>query len=95
MQKQKHEERKESDRITWSPFSFYTLEEPFRWVNPWTGGKGEELKPFKFERNMRALRRSPRGAREDGRCGWDRWNRNRAEVLPTLQWKEMAANNGK
>ena len=27
--------------------------------------KGKELKPFKFERNMRALRRSPRGARED------------------------------
>ena len=25
----------------------------------------EELKPFKFERNMRALRRSSRGAKED------------------------------
>ena len=30
-----------------------------------TGGKEEELKPFKFERNMRALRRSPRRARKD------------------------------
>ena len=29
-------------------------------------GEGKELKPFKFERNMRALRRSPRGAKEDG-----------------------------
>ena len=27
---------------------------------------GEELKSFKFERNMRALRRSLRGAKEDG-----------------------------
>ena len=47
------------------PFSFHTLEEPFLWLNPWTSGEGEELKPFKFERNMRVLRRSPRGARED------------------------------
>ena len=28
--------------------------------------EGEELKSFKFERNMRALSRSPRGAKEDG-----------------------------
>ena len=42
------------------PFSFHTLEEPFRLANPWFGSEGEELKPFKFERNMRALRRSPR-----------------------------------
>ena len=47
-------------------FSFHTLEEPFRLANLWFGGKGEELKPFKFKRNMRALRRSPRGAKEDG-----------------------------
>ena len=46
-------------------FSFHTLEEPFHLVNPWSGGEGEELKPFKFEKNMRALRRSPRGAKED------------------------------
>ena len=45
------------------PFFFHTLEEPFLWLNPWTDGEGE--KPFKFERNMKALRRSPRGARED------------------------------
>ena len=32
---------------------------------PLIDGEGEELKPFKFERNMRALRRSPRRAKED------------------------------
>ena len=48
------------------PFSFHTLEKPFRLANPWTDGEGEELKPFKFERNMRALRRSPKGVKEDG-----------------------------
>ena len=42
------------------------LEEPFRLANPQSGGKREELKPFKFERNMKALKRSPRGAKEDG-----------------------------
>ena len=31
------------------PFSFHTLEEPFRFENYWSGGEGEELKPFKFE----------------------------------------------
>ena len=31
-----------------------------------SGGEEEELKPFKFKRNMRVLRRSPRGAKEDG-----------------------------
>ena len=31
-----------------------------------SGGEKEELKPFKFERNMRVLRRSPRGVKEDG-----------------------------
>ena len=36
------------------PFSFHTLEEPFLWLNPWTGSEGEKL--FKFERNMRALK---------------------------------------
>ena len=48
------------------PFSFYTLEEPFRLANPWSGGEGEELKLFKFERNMRVLSRSPREAKKDG-----------------------------
>ena len=28
--------------------------------------EGEELNSFKFKRNMRALRRSPRGAKENG-----------------------------
>ena len=40
-------------------FSFHTLEEPFSLANPWSSGEGEELKPFKFERNMR--KRSKRG----------------------------------
>ena len=71
MQKQKHEgerkrEKKKSDRITLSPFSFHTLEEPFHLENPWSGSEGEELKPFKFGRNMTVLRRSPKGAKEDG-----------------------------
>ena len=48
------------------PFSFHILEDPFCLADPWSGGEGEELKSFKFERNMRALRRSPRGAKEDG-----------------------------
>ena len=48
------------------PFSFHTLEEPLRLANPWSGGEGEDLKPFKFERNVRALIRSPREAKEDG-----------------------------
>ena len=64
-QKQKHEEREESDRITWSHFPY----------TPWKNlsvqqtldptVRGEKLKPFKFERNMKALRRSSRGVRED------------------------------
>ena len=48
------------------PFSFHTLEEPFRLTNLGSSGKGEELRPFKFKRNMRALSRSPRGAKDDG-----------------------------
>ena len=51
-------------------FSFHTLEEPFHLVNLWFGGEGEELKPFKFEKNMRNLRRSPRWAKEDGNWFW-------------------------
>ena len=44
-------------------FSFQTLvleENHFLELNLCSGGEGEELKPFKFERNMRALRRSPK-----------------------------------
>ena len=52
------------------PFSFNSLEEPFCFANPWSGGEGKELKPFKFDRNIRALSRSPRGAKEDGNWFW-------------------------
>ena len=63
--KTKTRRERRSDRITWSLFpstpwknlSFEQTLEPVM--------RGKELKPFKFERNMRALRRSPRGARED------------------------------
>ena len=58
----------EREKVTKSlgPLSFHTLEESFHFANPWSGGKGEEFKPFKFERNIRALRRFPRRAKEDG-----------------------------
>ena len=46
------------------------MEEPFHLMYPWFGGEGEELKPFKFERNMRTLSRSPREAKEDGNWFW-------------------------
>ena len=62
-------------------FSFHTLEKPFRLANPWSGGEGEELKPFKFERNMRVLRRSPKGANEDGN-----WFRSPDEIMLLLVW---------
>ena len=64
--------RGEREKVTKSfgAFSFHTLEEPFHLTNPWSGGEGEELKLFKFERNMRALRRSPRGEKEDGSWFW-------------------------
>ena len=42
------------------------LGKPFHLENPRSGNEGEELKLFNFERNMRALSRSPRGAKEDG-----------------------------
>ena len=65
---------KKREREKWinhlKPFSFYTLKEPFYLVNPWFDSEGEELKPFKFERNMRVLRRSPRGEKEDGNWFW-------------------------
>ena len=66
-QKQEREREREKKWLNYlEPFSFHTLEDPFRLTNPWSDSKGEELKPFKFERNMSALRRSPRGAKEDG-----------------------------
>ena len=63
-------ERKKKWHNHLEPFSFHTLEEPFCLANPWSGGEGGELKLFKFERNMRALRRSLRGAKEDGNWFW-------------------------
>ena len=66
MQKQKQEgEREKKWPNHLEHFSFHTLEEPFCLANPWSSGEGEELKPLKFERNMRALSGSPRGAKED------------------------------
>ena len=67
MQKQKQEgeiEKKWLNHL--EPFSFHTLEEPFHFVNPWSGSEEEELKSFKFERNLRALSRFPKGEKEDG-----------------------------
>ena len=67
MQKQKQEGEREKKWLNHlKPFSFHTLEEPFCLANPWSSSEGEELKPFKFKRSIRALRRSPRGAKEDG-----------------------------
>ena len=43
MQKQKHEGKRENKRQNHlDPFSFHTLEEPFRLANPWSGGEREE-----------------------------------------------------
>ena len=72
MQKQKQEggEREKKWLNHLEPFSFYILEKPFRFANPWFGGERKELKPFKFERNMRALSKSLRGAKEDGNWFW-------------------------
>ena len=71
MQKQKQEgEREKKWQNHLEPFCFYTLEEHLCLANPWSIGEGEELKQFKFERNMRVLKRSPRGAKEDGNWFW-------------------------
>ena len=44
MQKQKREEERENEwQNHLEPFSFHTLEEPFRLTNPWFGGEGEDL----------------------------------------------------
>ena len=67
MQNQKQEgEREKRWLYHLEPFSFYTLEELFCLANHWFDGEREELKPFMFERNMRALSRSLRGAKKDG-----------------------------
>ena len=69
-----HTQKQETEREKWQnhleSFSFHTLEEPFRLANPWSDCEGEELKLFKFERNMRALRRFPIRAKEDGNWFW-------------------------
>ena len=62
--KTKKGEKKKQNHL--EPFSFYTLEELFRLANPWFCAEGEELNPLKFERNIRALKRSPRRAKVDG-----------------------------
>ena len=55
------------------PRRTFPLIKPLNWR--WGG------KPFKFERNMRALRRSPRGARED----WS-WFWFTDAIMPLLYW---------
>ena len=83
MQKQKQEGEREKKWLNHlEPFSFYTLEEPFLFANPWSGGEGEELKPLKFERNMRALSRFPRWAKEDGNWFWFP-----EEIILLLYWE--------
>ena len=74
-------EREKKWQTHLEPFSFHTLEEPFLQVNPWTDGEEKELKPFKFERNVRALRRSQRGAKEDGNWFWFL-----DAIMPLLCW---------
>ena len=73
-QKKKKNKKKKGREKKWQnhlqPFSFHTLEELFRLANPWSYGEEEELKLFKFERNMKALRRSLRGAKENGNWFW-------------------------
>ena len=66
MHKQKKREGEKKWLNHFEPFSFHTMEELFRLTNTWSGSEGEELKPFKFQRNMRALRKSPRGAKKGG-----------------------------
>ena len=68
MQEHKGRERKKLLNH-FEPFSFQTLvleEDPFLELNLCSRGEGEELKSFKFERNMKALRRSPKGPKDGG-----------------------------
>ena len=88
MQNQKQERGRERERERerkWlnhlEPFSFHTLKEPFLLVNPGSDGEGKDLKPFKFERYMRVLSRSPRGAKKDGNWFWFL-----DEIIPLLCW---------
>ena len=67
IQNQKQEGEREKKWLNHlEPFSFHTFEELLCFANPWFGSEGEELKLFKFERNMRVLSKSPKGSKEDG-----------------------------
>ena len=57
------------------------LRRTFPLIKPLNRRWGKELKLFKFERNMRALRRSPRGAKED----WS-WFWLPGAIMPLLCW---------
>ena len=59
------QERGEREKVTKSLRAFFLSHLGRTFPFSKSGGEEEELKPFKFERNMRVLRRSPRGARED------------------------------
>ena len=62
------QKEREREKVTKSLRAFFLphLERTFPFGEPLIGGEGEELKSFKFKRNIRALRRSPRGAKKDG-----------------------------
>ena len=60
--------RGEREKVTKSLGAFFLpyLGRTFPSCKPLIQRWGEELKPFKFERNMRALSRSSRGTKKDG-----------------------------
>ena len=64
--KKKAKHTSNATNIKEGAFFLTHLRGTFPLSEPLTGGEGEELKSFKLERNMRVLRRSPRGAEEDG-----------------------------
>ena len=64
MHTQKQEERKRKVIESLGALFLPHLGRTFPLIKP-LNREEEELKPFKFERNIRALRRSSRGARED------------------------------
>ena len=66
MQTKKNQEgEREREKVTESLGAFFLPHLGRIFLFRKSGGERVELKPFKFERNMRALRRSPRGAKED------------------------------
>ena len=62
----------EREKVTKSLGAFFLphLGRTFLFCKPLIWRWGEELKLFKFERKIRDLRRSPRGAKEDGNWFW-------------------------